>query len=124
MPTGWKITMREIVKKKANPAIEPKELEKHIQKEIMEYLEFMGYVVVKVNNVGIKKPDGQYIPPRKKGISDILACSPDGKFVAIEVKRPGKEMTDEQRLFLERVRHNDGIAFCAKSLDDVMERVK
>lgn len=43
------------------------------------------------------------------GISDRLCCLPNGKFMAIECKAPGKHLTALQALFLERVRLNAGI---------------
>lgn len=89
----------------------------------MEMLEWSGFVVVKVNNGGIRKPDGSFIPPRKKGVSDILACGPDGRFWAIEIKRPGGKLTEEQGLFLSEVRRRNGVAFVAWSLEDVERRL-
>jgi hypothetical protein len=59
----------------------------------------------------------------EKGISDILGCSPDGKFVAIEVKKPGGKPTPEQWDFIDAVKRNQGIAFVAYSLDDVMRTI-
>ena len=54
-----------------------------------------------------------------KGIADILGCW-QGRFVAIEVKRPGGRTTPEQERFLEAVRRHGGIAFVARSIDDVI----
>jgi hypothetical protein len=55
-----------------------------------------------------------------KGIADILGCW-QGRFVAIEVKRPGGRTTPEQERFLEAVRRHGGIAFVARSIDDVID---
>ena len=51
--------------------------EQDIQKKIVDWLISQAYWVVKV------------ITCNRKGTPDIIACSPDGEFVAIEVKRPG-----------------------------------
>jgi hypothetical protein len=71
-------------------------------------------VVFKYRNVGIMKQNG-YIPLAfgEKGISDIIACSPEGVFTAIEVKRPGGRVSPEQSDFIERVKRNKAVAFVA-----------
>lgn len=94
--------------------------EKEIQKSILDYLTYKKFIPIKFNNVGIFiKSTGSYIPPRNKGISDILACSPTGTFWAIEVKAGYNKPSPEQVAFIETIRKNKGIAFVAYSLQDV-----
>lgn len=57
-------------------------------------------------------------PHRIKGVSDILGIW-RGKFLAIEVKVPGKYPTPEQKRFLEQVNREGGIGFVARSITDV-----
>ena len=99
-----------------------KETEANIKRAIRDYLELKRYVVVSVRNVGIVKPDGAYIPLPKgdRGISDIIACSPAGRFCAIEVKKKGNKPSTEQLEFLDRVHQANGIGIVAYSLDDIM----
>jgi len=60
-----------------------------------------------------------------KGIADILGVlPPDGKFLAIEVKRPGRKPTERQRQFLEQVEAAGGIALVAYSVEDVAKKLK
>jgi len=47
---------------------------------------------------------------------------PHGRFLAIEVKKPGRKPTAHQRAFLAEVKRMGGIALVAHSLEDV-ERV-
>lgn len=96
--------------------------EQHIQKAIIDYLKLKKFVVFKHRNVGIKKENGSYIPlpSGEKGISDVIACSTKGVFVAIEVKKPGGRPSPDQLDFLARVKANGGIALLAYSIDDVM----
>ena len=54
------------------------------------------------------------------GVSDIIGCH-KGKFFAIEVKRPDGKPTDNQVQFQLRVREAGGIAFIARSVDDVID---
>jgi hypothetical protein len=46
----------------------------------------------------------------KKGASDIIGCLPDGRFLAVEAKAPGKKPTKAQREYLERVAADGGLA--------------
>lgn len=54
-----------------------------------------------------------------KGCSDFVGQTTDGLFVAVEVKRPGGVLTEDQIGFLGRVSRNGGIAFVAYSAEDV-----
>lgn len=100
-------------------------LEKHIQRDIMQYLRHKGWVVVKAPTSGIFNKDRQtYIPLGQKGISDLLCCAPGGKFVAIEVKAEGGKLSDHQAVFLDEVRRAGGTAIVAYSLDKVIELVE
>jgi hypothetical protein len=68
--------------------------EQDIQKAILDYLKLKKFVVFKHRNVGIYKKDtNHYIPLAfgEKGIAEIIACAPGGRFWAIEVKKPGGE---------------------------------
>lgn len=98
--------------------------EKDIQRQISNYLQYRGWVVLKFNNAGIMKENGSYIPPRQKGISDLICCDPQGCFVAIEVKRPGNTLSTYQAVFLDQVRKSGGKTIVAYSLDDVMKELE
>lgn len=52
------------------------------------------------------------------GTSDILGII-DGRFLAIEVKSAKGYPTDDQKRFIEKVNANGGIAFVARSLEEV-----
>jgi len=95
--------------------------EQDIQRSIKDYLEALGWLVLKFNNVGIKKPDGSYIPTHQPGVADLICCSPNGVFVAIEVKRPGNKPTDSQKEFLRRVNKCGGWGLWARSVDEVID---
>ena len=100
-----------------------RELEREIQKAILDYLHLKKIVAFKHRNVGIKKPNGSFIPLAvgEKGISDIIGLiPPNGRFLAIEVKRKGNYLTEEQKTFLERINANGGLGMVAYSLDSVM----
>lgn len=95
-----------------------KQLEKDIQKDILDYLRYRGIFCWKQNNAGIRKPDGGYIPTGLRGVSDILGIF-NGKFLAIEVKQPGNSLSTQQSDFLSMVNEKGGIGFVAYSIDDI-----
>ena len=103
-----------------------KETEQAVQKVIIDYLKLKKYLVFKHRNVGIyKKATNSYIPLSfgEKGISDIIACSPQGTFIAVEVKKPGGKPSPDQLRFLEEVKVRGGVGILAYSLDDVIKEV-
>ena len=98
------------------------EREQDIQRSILDYLALKRFVAVKYHStVGVAR-EGQYVPIKTgtKGTADILACAPDGRFWAIEVKRKGGRATPEQLDYLARVRANGGVGIIAFSIDDVV----
>ncbi len=98
--------------------------EKELQKAILDYLKLKGAVAVKFNNVGIFIPgSGKYIPPREKGISDILACY-KGSFLAIEVKGTDGKPTPEQLDFIDRVNKVGGYGIWVNNIDQVINLIE
>lgn len=53
-----------------------------------------------------------------KGISDILGIY-KGRFLAIEVKKPGGKPSQHQKEFLDEVNRHGGIGFVARSAEEV-----
>ena len=101
-------------------------MEQQLQKTIIDYLRLKKCVVVKFRSVGIKKENGSYIPmPNlEKGVSDLIACMPDGRYLAVEIKQKGNHATPDQQSFIERIKKNNGIALVAFNLEDVMKIIK
>ena len=99
--------------------------ESQLQRQIMDYLRLKKCVVVKFRAVGIKKANGSFIPlpAGEKGVSDLLFCTPDGRFGACEVKIKGNKPTQNQLDYLESIRKHKGIAILAYSLDDVIKMI-
>ena len=93
--------------------------EQAIQRQILDYLKLKGFLAFKFNNYGLRGRKTYTV-----GISDIIGCDKNGRFVAIEVKKKGGKPTLEQTFFLERVSHNNGIAILAYSLDDVIDKLE
>ena len=88
--------------------------EQDIQTTIMNYISSIGGLPIKFNNIGIYA---------KAGVSDILACI-KGRFVAIEVKKPGGKPSALQLQFIAAINNIGGLAFWADNLQDVKDKLK
>lgn len=58
------------------------------------------------------------------GSSDIIACSPDGKFIAIECKSTKGKLTRAQQEFLKKVESLGGKALVVKNIDELISLLK
>lgn len=85
-------------------------LEQGIQAKIIKNLEANNFYVVNV------------ITASKKGVTDIIACSPIGQFWSIEVKRPGFKPSKLQYWNLNQVKKRHGVSFYADSYDDFRQK--
>lgn len=97
--------------------------EGYVRNSICAYLAALRAFFFIHDSVGIWDPRNKVYrtnlsPYRIKGVADILGIW-KGKFLAIEVKAPRGYPSKEQKAFLEKVRAEGGIAFIARSIDDV-----
>jgi len=84
--------------------------EAKIQTEIINWLTYQGAWVVKT------------IATTKNGTPDIL-CSLKGKFIAVEVKKPGGRPTALQLVQIRKIREAGGLACVAYDLETVKDYV-
>lgn len=101
--------------------------EKELYKPILDFLNTRQATLAWQHyNGGIWLP-GKETYARKAnhqdGIPDILGVKA-GKPFAFEIKKPGKDATDEQRRWMEKFISFGGTAFICDSLEDVMEAWK
>ncbi len=83
--------------------------EKTVENQIKRYLDKIGAYYLKVHG-------SMYQPA---GTPDILCCI-NGRFVAIEVKRPkGGVVSNLQKSKIKKIKKAGGIAFVARSVEDV-----
>jgi len=97
--------------------------EHKIQRQIERYL-FKHPLVGKAwrqNSGKVKTAWGSWFQGAPKGTSDIVGFLADGRFLAIEVKKPGEELTKKQQDFIDLVNDCGGLGFGAWSLDDVKD---
>lgn len=62
-------------------------------------------------------------PMSEKGIPDIIGILPGGRFLGIEIKRPGGRVSPEQAKWIQNINDSGGIAFVAYSVDEVVDRL-
>lgn len=60
----------------------------------------------------------------KTGTPDITACAPDGVFIGIEVKGDNDVITLIQEYQIKQINDRGGIAFEARSLQEVMYKLR
>jgi hypothetical protein len=93
--------------------------EQVIKTSICQYLELRRiFFWIVIQNPGRYK--SRHI---KRGIPDLLGIF-RGKPLAIEVKAPGGRVSPEQEKFIEDFRREGGIAFTAKSVEEVEKQLK
>ena len=87
--------------------------ENRLQAKILKFLRSLKIYVVKI------------IVCNDTGVADLLCCV-KGKFVAIEVKAPGKiaNTSEKQKHHQKMVIDAGGISFVADSLEKVEEEIK
>lgn len=102
-------------------------LEKDIQRTIRDYLSLLGALPIRMNSGafgGEHKGKRWYVRLNDlDGCPDLIVCL-SGRFVAVEVKRPGEKPTDKQTAALDAIRRAGGLAFVARSVDDVEKALR
>lgn len=110
----------------AAPVSLPRPLERDIQAACLECLAVHPAVAWAHRfNTGVARyedasGDDRIVRFAFKGCSDILGQMKDGRFLAVECKRIGEHPTPEQTAFLLQVHRANGLAFVARSVDDVL----
>jgi len=97
--------------------------EQPVVNAVLVYLRTHGIFAFRVNTQGVPLHDGSggYRPAPTTGISDILGVLPDGRFLAVECKRPhGGTVSTAQSVFLGRIRGSGGLALVARSVEEVV----
>lgn len=100
-------------------------LEKHIQQHILMMLKLHGIFTWQNYSTGVFDPVKKIFRPSKglKGVSDILGILPSGQFLAIEIKSAKGKPSETQSDFIRNIKNNNGVAFVAKSWNDVAKEL-
>jgi len=98
------------------------ETETEIKKDIYEFLfNLEGFLVVETPNQG-RLLKGKRLPVKEKGVPDLTGCCV-GKYIAIEVKKPGGKQSEFQKLFEQKVIRCGGLYWLVESVDDVIKKL-
>ena len=101
--------------------------EREIQKSIFDYLSLVGINAWRTNsgiNFSSYKEKQYIVRLAPRGTPDIIGFLNDGKFLGIEVKKPGGIVSDDQTIFLDKINKAGGVGFVAYSVDDVIKTFK
>jgi hypothetical protein len=82
--------------------------ENPVVKSALEILPLYG--IEAWRNQAIRVPGRKF--NGKKGVADVLGVAGNGRFVAVECKKPGAKASDEQTEFLGMVKQRGGLALC------------
>jgi hypothetical protein len=106
---------------KSGPLTSVRPLERDVLPGVLKALQLHHRVAwAQRMNVVAQKIDDRFVRAGFKGLSDIIGQLKDGRLLAVEVKRPGGMPTAAQVEFLGLVDRSGGIAFVARSIDDVI----
>lgn len=95
--------------------------ESGIQKKIMLALSEAGCTVWRNNTGRFLNPNGQLVKfGLCVGSSDLIGITPDGRFLAIEVKGNRGKVSEHQKNFINHVISKGGIAGVARSAEDAI----
>lgn len=102
--------------------------EGRIKNEILSYLHSHNIFCWPNDSVGIFDPNKRVFRRRNSiyhinGVSDILGIY-NNKSLAIEVKSKTGRLSPQQKDFLEKFEANGGIAFMARSVQDVIDNLE
>lgn len=97
--------------------------EKNIENDILIFLSKIGIMAWKNQSIGVwdakkkvfRKSNNKF---HIKGTADILGIF-QGRFLAIEVKTKKGVLSPDQKLFLNRINEEGGIAFVGTSVEQV-----
>lgn len=94
--------------------------ENDIQKSILEALWYNKIKAWRNNTGAYRTEHGGFVRFGTKGSGDIFAIQPKtGRFISIEVKTQKKYPTPDQKQWMQEVNDAGGIAFVARSIDDL-----
>lgn len=100
------------------------ELETAIVGSCLCLLSMLGIYAWRNNTGALRNKKDRLVRYGKPGSSDIIGILPDGRFLAVECKTNKGKLSPGQKLFLEEIRNNNGVAIIAHSSDELMDQIK
>lgn len=115
--------------------------EHQIQTSIIQFLGYKGYYVMRLNSGAIRTDKQKLVRLAERGTPDLLAFKSNNPYwnigdrelatkdaytcdlLFIEVKRPGKEATDIQKMKMQELTEYGARCIVATSIDDVEKQL-
>lgn len=98
--------------------------EKDIQKSILEFLDFRSILAYRQNSGAfVDKAKHFYRFASMNGLPDIVAVI-GGRYIGIEVKKPGGKLREAQKTFREALEESGGIYWVFDSLDEAVDTIE
>lgn len=97
----------------------PLPLERDVLRACLALLKLRGVFAWRTNQGGVPLKEGGFRPGPTRGVSDIIGVLPGGRFLAVECKRIGGRVSEEQWAFLESVTRAGGLALIAHSAEEL-----
>jgi hypothetical protein len=95
-----------------------KKPEGDIQKACTEYMEHLGFIVMRTNAGVIKIAEGQYFHGVPEGYADLHCCA-WGLFLAVETKAPKKDLKPKQEEYRAKVEAKGGTYIAPHSVAEL-----
>lgn len=97
--------------------------EKQIENQILNWLEWKNIYAWKTKTTAtFDRRSNRFLKPSKlyrTGVADVIGCLPNGRIFAIEIKSKKGRLQDNQKIFIEEITKRGGLAFVARSIEDV-----
>jgi hypothetical protein len=76
------------------------------------------------NNTGAYKEKNRFIRYGCPGSSDYIGLCPDGRFLAVECKRPRGKPSEKQKQFLDKINGSNGVGIIVDSAESLIRQLK
>ena len=107
-------------------------LERDIQRAIIEWMNYNGFKVIRINSGQAKVQDEdkegninhRRIMLAPSGTPDVIGCyKKTGRMVLVEIKRPGRRAKKNQQLIMDDWKKAGAYVFVATSIEDVKKEI-
>ena len=95
-----------------------------LMRKIMVALSKAGHFVMRTNAGVFYNANGDRVRIGFPGLSDLVGCTSEGRFFAIEVKLPGEHPREDQKKFLEAMTATGAIAGVAHSVEEALRIIE
>jgi hypothetical protein len=98
--------------------------ESEVIKLIDEALSVYGIFHFRNNTGAIKTAGGGFVRFGSPGSADFLGICPGGRFLSVEVKRPGGRLSPAQNAWLDAVNIEGGVAICVDGVESLERQLR